>query len=149
MSFEIVTLVFAAAVAGCYLAAVASLLRVDLQGARRRRLFVNGAPVQGSQIVEAKSYLNTRIGLLNHPALPEGAGLLLRGVKSVHTRGMLFPIDVVFLDKSLNVLGIEADFEPGRKAVEGPRGTAAVLEVNAGHAARVLALKAGDALRLT
>jgi len=148
MSYEVITLVFAAAIAGCYLAAVSKLLRVDQQPARRRGLLINDTPSAGAQIVEVSSWLNTRIGLLNHPGLAEGAGLLLRGVKSVHTQGMLFPIDVVFLDKELNVLAVEPDVEPGQKRLKGPKGTAAVLEVNAGHAARALPLKAGDTLKL-
>jgi uncharacterized membrane protein (UPF0127 family) len=38
-------------------------------------------------------------GLLGHKALQPGEGLLLRGEKAIHTIGMGFAIDVLFLDR--------------------------------------------------
>jgi uncharacterized protein len=39
-------------------------------------------------------------GLLGHKPLLPGEGLLLRGEKAIHTFGMGFPIDVLFLDRA-------------------------------------------------
>jgi uncharacterized membrane protein (UPF0127 family) len=44
------------------------------------------------------------IGLLNRKALAQGEGLLLDRCYGIHTFGMRFPIDVVFLDKELRVM---------------------------------------------
>ena len=38
-------------------------------------------------------------GLLGHKPLQSGEGLLLRGEKAIHTIGMGFAIDVLFLDR--------------------------------------------------
>ena len=38
-------------------------------------------------------------GLLGHKPLLPGEGLVLRGEKAIHTVGMGFPIDVLFLDR--------------------------------------------------
>jgi uncharacterized membrane protein (UPF0127 family) len=47
---------------------------------------------------------------------------------------MRFPIDVVFLDRDLNVLDVVEDVPPWR--MTGRRGARAVLELAAGGAAR-------------
>lgn len=43
-------------------------------------------------------------GLLGHPPLKSGEGLLLQGEKAIHTVGMGFPIDVLFLDRDSRVV---------------------------------------------
>jgi hypothetical protein len=43
-------------------------------------------------------------GLLGHAPLKTGEGLLLRGEKAIHTVGMSFPIDVLFLDQTGQVV---------------------------------------------
>ncbi len=44
------------------------------------------------------------VGLLNRSGLEPGEGLLLRGEQAIHTVGMRFPIDVVYLDRSARIL---------------------------------------------
>ena len=57
-------------------------------------------------------------GLLGRASLPAGEGLLLRPAGSVHTFFMRFPIDVVFLDRELEVVGVAAELrEIGRAHV--------------------------------
>ena len=46
-------------------------------------------------------------GLLGRDGLEQGEGLLLRPASSIHTFFMRFPIDAVFLDRELAVVGIE------------------------------------------
>jgi uncharacterized membrane protein (UPF0127 family) len=84
-------------------------------------------------------------GLLGRSDLPEGEGILLRPAGSVHTFFMRFPIDCVYLDKSLKVVAVAAAVPPWR--VRGARGARAVLELRAGEAERV-GIGAGMQLRL-
>jgi uncharacterized protein len=77
--------------------------------------------------------------------LPAGEGLLLKPCGSVHMLFMRFPIDVVFLDRELSVVGVAPDLRPWRMA--GRRGAKAALELPAGEAAR-RRLTSCDRLRL-
>ena len=82
-------------------------------------------------------------GLLGRRELPSGEGLLLKPSGSVHTFFMRFPIDVVFVDRELTVLGVAPELRPWRTA--GRRGARAVVELPAGEAAR-RGLNAGERL---
>src|ERR671910_1539511 len=93
----------------------------------------------------AESPLTRLRGLLGRDGLEQGEGLLLRPASSVHTWFMRFPIDVVFLDRELVVVGISDGVEPWRAA--GRRGAKAALELPAGEAAR-RGLAVGDQLQL-
>lgn len=84
-------------------------------------------------------------GLLGRHELRPGDGMLLRPSSSVHTFFMRFPIDVVFLDAELRVLGVRRDLRPWWAAAE--RGAHAVLELAAGEAER-RGLAPGEDLRL-
>lgn len=53
-------------------------------------------------------------GLLGHAPLQPGEGLLLRGEKSIHTIGMGFPIDVLFLDRAGRVVHLAHTMPPLR-----------------------------------
>ena len=74
-----------------------------------------------------------RTGLLKHAALAPGEGLWIAPCEAVHSIGMKFPIDVLFLDRHKKVLKIRADMPPGRLAV--CLRAYGVLEVAAGTAA--------------
>jgi uncharacterized membrane protein (UPF0127 family) len=84
-------------------------------------------------------------GLLGREGLEPGEGLLLRPASSIHTFFMRFPIDAVFLDRALVVLGIADGVEPWRAASR--RGAKAVLELPAGERFR-RGLEIGDQLTL-
>lgn len=71
-------------------------------------------------------------GLLGRRELPSGEGLLLRPSPSIHTWGMRFPIDAVFLSSELEVLYVRHSMPAWRMA--GHRGARAVLELPAGEA---------------
>jgi uncharacterized protein len=73
-------------------------------------------------------------GLLGRSELRPGEGLLLRPASAIHTCFMRFPIDAVFLDSDLRVVGISEDVRPWRAASR--RGARIVLELPAGEAAR-------------
>jgi uncharacterized membrane protein (UPF0127 family) len=96
--------------------------------------------------VVADSPVSRMKGLLGRKELKPGEGLLLRPAGSIHTFFMRFPIDAVFLDGGLRVLGISDDIRPWRAASK--RGARAVLELPAGESAR-RGLEAGDTLSIT
>ena len=73
-------------------------------------------------------------GLLGRESLDAGEGLLIRPTSSIHMFFMRFPIDAVFLDRDLRVVGIAESLRPWR--VAGRRGARAVLELAAGEASR-------------
>ena len=84
-------------------------------------------------------------GLLGRSELPVGEGLLLKPCRSVHMFFMRFPLDVVFLDRELSVVGVAAGLRPWRMAAR--RGAKAVLELPSGEAAR-RGIGRGERLRL-
>lgn len=79
----------------------------------------------------ACSFRSRWIGLLNDAAIPDQEGLLLVPGGSIHTLGMRFAIDVVFLNRQMRVLGLMEQVPPWR-VVMGPSGTARVLELAPG-----------------
>ena len=81
-----------------------------------------------------------RTGLLKHTRLEAGEGLWIAPCEAVHTAGMKFPIDVLFLDRKRKVLKVRSGMREWRVAVclrahsvlELPSGTAAATETVAG-----------------
>src|SRR5215210_7019274 len=73
-------------------------------------------------------------GLLGRSGLPHDEGILLRRASSIHTAFMRFPIDAVFLDRELVVVGIASDLRPWRTAAR--KGAHAVLELAGGESGR-------------
>jgi uncharacterized membrane protein (UPF0127 family) len=53
-------------------------------------------------------------GLLGRKSLPAGEGLWIKPCKSIHTIGMKFPIDVIFLDAGNMVVAALPAIQPGR-----------------------------------
>lgn len=80
----------------------------------------------------ACSFQSRCMGLLSKRRIPEEDGLLLIPGGSIHTLGMRFTIDVVFLNRQMRVLGLAERLPPWRIRVA-PRGTARVLELAAGQ----------------
>lgn len=60
----------------------------------------------GDSIDVADTSRKRRTGLLKHTSLQAGEGLWIAPCEAVHTIGMKFPIDVVFLSKKRTVLKI-------------------------------------------
>ena len=59
-----------------------------------------------TKVRKADSFITRLVGLLKRTQLGPEEALWLMPSKGIHTIGMKFPIDVVFLDKENNVLGI-------------------------------------------
>lgn len=64
-------------------------------------------------IIAADGWSRLR-GLLGRPPLQAGEGLLLRGEKAIHTFGMTFAIDVLFLDRTGRVAHLISAMPPWR-----------------------------------
>lgn len=82
-----------------------------------------------------------RTGLLKHTSLPAGEGLWIVPCEGVHTIGMKFPIDVVFLDKQRRVVKLRPEMGRWRMSVslrahsvlELPAGTIRATGTRRGH----------------
>jgi uncharacterized membrane protein (UPF0127 family) len=72
--------------------------------------------------------------LSREPSLPTRAGLLLCPARGIHTLGMRFAVDVVFLSRQMRVMGLAPRLQPWRVLLA-PRGTGRVLELAAGQIA--------------
>ena len=82
----------------------------------------------------ADSPLARLLGLALLDRRRAGEGLLIPRCRSVHTFGMRFPLDVVFLDAGLRPISRRPGLGPRRFA--GERGAAAVLELPAPEGGR-------------
>ena len=90
------------------------------------------------RIVQPKGWYARTLGLLARVSIDPDEGLWLERCWGIHTVGMRFPIDVVFLDSTFRIVSVRQDVRPGRLAV---------AQANASH---VVELRAGtcDALDL-
>lgn len=68
----------------------------------------------GSRIGLADTFLTRLFGLLGKRGLDAESGILIRPSSGVHTMGMLFPIDVVAVDKHLRVVKTWRHLRPWR-----------------------------------
>jgi hypothetical protein len=107
-------------------------------------LWLNDVEQQGWRLLQPQRFINRRVGLLNTPALPARHGILLR-TRSVHMTGMLFPLDLVAIDRHGRVLQIAENVAPNTATPRFPRSTSHILEIAAGQCA-TLALRPGDHL---
>ena len=72
------------------------------------------ATVVGTRIVTADTSLTRLVGLLGKRRLDAGCGLLIMPSSGIHTFGMLFSIDVVALNKNLQVMKVWHRLAPFR-----------------------------------
>ena len=79
----------------------------------------------------ADSFFSRLIGFLGRRSLEEDEGLWIRPCRSIHTVGMRFPIDVVFLDAKNRVVKTVSGLAPFR-ICRGGRKAKSVLEVSVG-----------------
>ncbi len=108
-----------------------------------RRLRVRNQS-RGTMLADRAEIANTsklrKTGLLKHERLESGEGLWITPCEGVHTAGMKFPIDVLFLNKKRKVVKIRPAMPRWRLALcltahsvlELPSGTAATTNTSAG-----------------
>lgn len=104
---------------------------------------------KGTVVVEdlriARSIWSRFWGLMGRGELPEGQGLLIDPCTSIHMFFMRFSLDVVFLDRDLQVVKVVEGIKPWRMAMGG--GGKQALEINAG-AAEQAQVEPGDQLAI-
>jgi uncharacterized membrane protein (UPF0127 family) len=95
----------------------------------------------------AERYRERLLGLAGLRWLPPGAALLIPACRSIHTFGMRFRLDVLFVEvhpRSLEIAELHRAVAP-RRVVRAARGGLGALELAAGEAER-LALAPGLSL---
>lgn len=85
----------------------------------------------GTEISQADTAMTRLFGLLGKRKLDSGNGLLIVPSSGVHTFGMLFPIDIIALDREMRVRGVWEKVGAFRLAGLGWK-THSVLELPAG-----------------
>lgn len=108
-------------------------------------LYRNGTPLI-PDVRGAFSWWHRLRGLLFRPPLAADGSeaLLLSPCSSIHTIGMAYPLDLVFLDYAGVVLGTRVDVRPWRMC--GQAGAKATLELHGGTLRR-LQISKGDVLK--
>lgn len=97
------------------------------------------------KVERAASLLARLRGLLGRGSLGPDAAMLIEHCGAIHTVGMRFAIDAVFLDCAWKVLRIEQNIRPGRLWVGGGWGAVRTLESEQGCIAWPL-VRVGDVL---
>ena len=69
-----------------------------------------------TRVEKADTFWTRLRGLSGRSGLASGEGLWIIPCRGVHTHGMAFPIDVLFLDGDRHVVGVEENLCPGRFA---------------------------------
>jgi uncharacterized protein len=80
----------------------------------RRFRGLERAELLGFEVPVATTGLSRLLGLAFLSSERAGAGLLIRGCRSVHTFGMRFDLDVLFLDSEGRVLEVRRSVRAGR-----------------------------------
>jgi uncharacterized membrane protein (UPF0127 family) len=95
----------------------------------------------------AEDPLSRTRGLLGHRPLKFGEGLMIDPVRWIHTFGMSFPIDVVYIGKDWRVVALTENLSPGR--IDRPVLRARCAIEMAAGAIRRAGLQVGDRLELS
>jgi uncharacterized membrane protein (UPF0127 family) len=103
-------------------------------------------PLDGAlTMVVARSYGERRRGLARMAPLPDDRGLRILRCNSVHTFGMRFALDLVWLGADGSVVRVDREVPPRRH--RWCRRAAAVVETKGGESARFLAAGLGYTAR--
>jgi uncharacterized membrane protein (UPF0127 family) len=94
---------------------------------------VTSGAVVARHMRKAASPWQRMAGLIGARALDPEGGLWIEPCSAIHTIGMRFAIDVVFLDRTGRVVALASDVPPLRPSIA-HRGTAIVVELPAGRA---------------
>ena len=104
---------------------------------------MQGTLLCGEKVWMADNFFTRLRGLMFRKKLDEGEGMFLKNCSSIHCFFMRFPIDVIYLDKKMSVIGTETVM-PNRIGSYF-RGTKHVLELEKGKASLV---KVGDVMEI-
>ena len=96
----------------------------------KKQLIIDGR-IAITNLIIAEKVLSRMIGLLRHNGLPKGCAMFLKPCGSIHTVGMKFALDVIFLDRKMRVVRSVCGVKPNR-FVLGGRGVYMTVEMEAG-----------------
>ena len=96
--------------------------------------FSGAAPVSQVELRTADSFTSRLVGLAGRRAPSPDTGLLLTGTRAVHTFGMRYALDLVWLDRAGRVIRVDRALPPRRFAACAK--ARAVIELAAGGADR-------------
>lgn len=97
------------------------------------------------RIKMADTYFSRLIGLIGKKQMDKNEGLLLKKCKSIHTIGMRYNLDLVFMDKTGKVLKCVEGIKPFRAA--SAKGAYYALELNQG-VIQIQGIKVNEQLKL-
>lgn len=109
---------------------------------KRRRIATSAAvdetnrTVVADRVQRADTFMGRLVGLLGRDGLAEDEALWISPCSGIHTFGMSFPIDVIFMDATLRVVAVREGITPWR-ATGFVREAASVLELPTGAIRRV------------
>jgi uncharacterized membrane protein (UPF0127 family) len=117
----------------------------ELRNARTGRMLAH-------TIIPAFESASRRKGLLGRDALADGAAMIIAPTNAIHTFGMRFPIDVVFVRRNGEVVKIRERVMPWRVAIahlayaviELPAGTVASSQLTVGDVVGVMSCQATE-----
>lgn len=99
--------------------------RVEVYNQTREMMLLESAEL-------ADSIFSRMKGLLGRSGLAAGQGMVLKPANSIHTVGMKFSLDVLFVDRGGTVLRVIENMSPGRAGVL-VRKSVYVIEMAAGE----------------
>ena len=111
-------------------------------------MILHGEQVYASRVIYARSLFERMRGLLGRKGLGPETAMVIEPCASIHTLGMRFPIDVLFLDAQNRITAIAQNIKPGRFWVSGGWSVRRVIESEAG-CLDLSRLHVGDTLQLT
>jgi uncharacterized protein len=110
-------------------------------------MILNNQLIYAKQVLMAKNLFARMKGLLGRKFLGPDTAMIIDPCASIHTLGMRFPIDVVFLDANNTITAIASHVKPGRFWVSGGWKVRRVIESEAGLLPLAL-LHVGDTLTI-
>src|SRR6266576_4891507 len=110
----------------------AALFKITPKGQNRITMRITRLTRSDGTVICARCALAVRPwsrmrGLLGRSSLAPDEGMLFRPASSIHMFFMRFPIDAVFCDRDLVVVGIERDLQPWKAARR--KGAKVVIEI--------------------
>jgi uncharacterized membrane protein (UPF0127 family) len=112
-----------------------------------RGCILRGGAVWIGRVEVAETRWERTRGLLGRGSLGPGAALLIERCGAVHTVGMRFALDLVFLDRAWRVTRVVRAVPPGRLMAGGGWRAVRVLECEAG-CVDMAGVQPGEALEL-
>lgn len=100
--------------------------------------------IVADHVWHAETFWQRLKGLLGTRSLEVGVGLVIKPCSSVHTFGMAYPIDVLFVDPNDRIVKIVANMPAGRVAMA--TGSSYVIELAIGRAEQA-SCAVGDILK--